>query len=111
MRVARAGYYAWQRRGPSLRDQEDDELQKRIEAIYEASGGVYGAPKIHAELRLEHGLHVSRKRVARLMRRASLQGVHRRRQGRSKAQQASLEARIAPDRVQRGFEVDQVDSV
>ena len=111
MRVARAGYYAWRRRRPSLREREDEQLLARIEAIHEASGEAYGAPRIHAELRLEHGIHVSRKRVARLMRRAGLQGVHRRRAGRSKAQQASLAARVAPDRVQRGFDVDQVDSV
>lgn len=111
MSVARAGYYAWQRRRPSLREREDDELEKRIEAIHRASGETYGAPRIHAELRIEHGIHVSRKRVARLMRRAGLQGEHRRRRGRSKAQQASLAARVAPDHVQRAFDIDQLDSV
>lgn len=111
MRVARAGYYAWRDRRPSARAREDELLTDRIRAIHKASGGVYGAPKVHAELRLEHGIRVSRKRVARLMRRAGLQGVHRRRQGRSKTQQASLEVRIAPDHVQRGFEVNRVDSV
>ena len=111
MRVARAGYYAWRRRRPSLREQEDDELQERIEAIHRASGETYGAPRIHAELRLEHGIRVSRKRVARLMRRAGLQGEHRRRRGRSKAMRASLEARVAPDRVQRGFDVEDLNAV
>lgn len=111
MGVARAGYYAWRRRRSSLREQEDDELQKRIEAIHRASGETYGAPRIHAELRIEHGIHVSRKRVARLMRRAGLQGEHRRRRGRSKAMRASLEARVAPDHVQRGFDVDHLDRV
>ena len=111
MRVARAGYYAWRHRKPSQREQEDEQLLTRIEAIHKASNEKYGAPRIHAELRMEHGIHVSRKRVARLMRQEGLQGEHRRRKGRSKAQQASLEARVAPDHVQRGFDVEQVDRV
>jgi transposase InsO family protein len=36
-------------------------------------------PRVHAELRLGLGVHVGRKRVARLMRAADLQGCHRRR--------------------------------
>jgi len=111
MRVARAGYYAWRDRRPSRREREDEHLLARIRAIHKASRGMYGAPRIHAELRLEHGIHVSRKRVARLMRQDGLQGMHRRRQGRSGAQQASLAARVAPDRVQRDFDVQEVDSV
>jgi transposase InsO family protein len=39
------------------------------------SRGVYGAPRIHAELRLEHGIRVGRKRVARLMKAAGISGV------------------------------------
>lgn len=48
--------------------------------IHQASRGTYGAPRIHAELTLGHGIRCSRKRVARLMRIAGLAGVHRRRQ-------------------------------
>jgi putative transposase len=36
---------------------------------------VYGAPRIHAELRLEHEVRVGRKRVARLMKAAGIAGV------------------------------------
>jgi len=35
----------------------------------------YGSPMIHAELADEHGIHVGRKRVARLMRGAGLRGA------------------------------------
>ncbi|MCA1790940.1 MAG: IS3 family transposase, partial [Thioalkalivibrio sp.] len=44
MRVARAGYYAWQRRTPSQREQEDEQLLTRIKAIHKASNEKYGAP-------------------------------------------------------------------
>ena len=43
----------------------------RIRAIFEASEGTYGSPRIHAALQ-QAGLRVGRKRVARLMREAAL---------------------------------------
>ena len=46
--------------------------------IHSRSRGTYGAPRIWAELSFE-GVCVGRKRVARLMRQARIQGVHRRR--------------------------------
>jgi transposase InsO family protein len=46
-------------------------LSVRIRAIFEASAGTYGAPRIHAAL-AETGIRVARKRVARLMRAAGL---------------------------------------
>ena len=53
-----------------------------IKEIHAESLGTYGAPRIHIELREEHGIRVGRKRVARLMRLLGIQGVHRRRKGR-----------------------------
>jgi len=49
--VSRAGYYAWAGRGPSLRRQADERLTARVAAIHAATKGIYGAPRIHAELR------------------------------------------------------------
>jgi transposase InsO family protein len=70
-RVTRAGYYAWCRRKPSLHTRQDERLLARIRAIFEASEGTYGSPRIHAALQ-QAGLEVGRKRVARLMRNAAL---------------------------------------
>ena len=36
---------------------------------------MYGTPRIHAELRLEHDVRVGRKRVARLMKAAGISGI------------------------------------
>ncbi|CAA9580507.1 MAG: Mobile element protein [uncultured Truepera sp.] len=77
--VSPSGYYAWLRRSPSQRVQQDAELLERIKLIHAKSRGIYGAPRIHAELRRQHQTCCSRKRVARLMREAGLVGVHRRR--------------------------------
>jgi transposase InsO family protein len=69
--VTRAGYYAWRRRCISGRDREDERLAVRTQAIFEASDGTYGRPRIHAALQ-QAGVRVGRKRVARLMREAGL---------------------------------------
>ena len=68
--VSASGYYAWLERAPSARAVSDAELLEKIRAIHTASRGTYGAPRILHELRETHELHVSRKRVARLMREA-----------------------------------------
>src|SRR5216684_5527217 len=49
----------------------DAELTSRISAIHQHSRATYGAPRIHEEL-LAVGIHVGRKRVARLMKAADL---------------------------------------
>jgi putative transposase len=64
--VSRTGFHNWERRAPSGRALEDAWLTGEIERIHDASRGVYGAPRIHAELRMEHSIRVGRKRVARL---------------------------------------------
>ncbi len=77
--VSTSGFYAWRKRGPSSRARQDAELTRLIVRIHQASRGTYGAPRVHAELTLGQGIRCSKKRVARLMRQAGLQGVHRRR--------------------------------
>lgn len=73
-----SGYHAWRTRPPSARARSDMDLIDRIRAIHERSRATYGAPRVHAEL-AAHGVHVGKKRVARLMRDAKLVGVSRRR--------------------------------
>jgi putative transposase len=98
--VSTSGYYAWRKRQPSQRAQEDQRLLKRIHAIHKRSKGTYGAPRIHAEL-AEAGVRVGRKRVARLMRAEHLHGVSRRKAPRTTQRKAG--ARPAPDLVKRNF--------
>jgi putative transposase len=73
-----SGYYGWLKRPRSKRARRDEELQGRIQEIWSDSRETYGRPRIHAALRAE-GERVGPKRVARLMKRASIQGVTRRR--------------------------------
>jgi putative transposase len=76
--VSCTGFYAWCRRGLSLRAQQDAALKVEIRAAHAASGKRYGSPRIHADLKAENQ-HVGRKRVARLMREECLEGQRKRR--------------------------------
>jgi putative transposase len=99
--VARAGFYAWASRPPSARAVADAALVEQIRDIHARSRGTYGAPRVHAELRLGLGVRAGRKRVARLMRSAGIIGVHRRRRhGLTRRDPA---AASAPDLVERRF--------
>ena len=62
--VSRSGFYDWLRRAPSDRALSDAWLTETINAIHQANRGVYGARRIHAELRLAQGIRVGRKRVS-----------------------------------------------
>ena len=99
--VSRAGYYAWVGRPPSKRALADAALARRIEQIHEATDGIYGAPRIHAELADTHAIRVGRKRVARLLRQAGLAGVSKRRSFCTTT--PGGEAPAAPDLVARKF--------
>jgi len=82
LRVSRSGYYEWRDRPPSPRLVADAHLEDRVRAAFAASRRTYGAPRVHAELRLGLGLRCGRKRIARLMRGAGLVGVGYRRKRR-----------------------------
>lgn len=104
LKVSASGYYAWQQRAPSRRAMDDAVLTERIRLIHAASGGTYGSPNLHAELR-DEGTRIGRKRVARLMRKAGIRGVSRRR-GFVVTTRRDPERRPAPDRVNRRFIAD-----
>ena len=98
--VSPSGFWAWSKRPPSARARSDAALTATIREIHRESRGVYGVPRVHAELRFS-GTRCSRKRVARLMRSAGLEGVHRRRFVRTTVR--DRDTAPAPDLVNRTF--------
>lgn len=102
-----SGYYAWVRRRPSARTRRDAQLMGRIKEVWTANREVYGRPRIHAELQAA-GERVSAKRVGRLMRRAGIAGVSRRRTTRTTTREQRAE-RVAPDLVERNFVATEAD--
>ena len=67
LEVSASGYYAWLNRPESSRARENRRLVVEIKAIHKENRGVYGSPRIQAELK-DREIHVSENRVARLMR-------------------------------------------
>ena len=78
LEVSRSGFYAWERRAPCDRALYDAWLTREIGLVHAASRGLYGSPRVHAELACE-GVRVGPKRVERLMRQAGIEGAHMRR--------------------------------
>lgn len=100
LKVSRSGYYDWKDRPPSKRERENATLMEKIQEVHYRSRRTYGYPRVHAELRTL-GVRCSRKRVARLMRKAGLQGCLRGR--RKRTTRRDLCATPAPDLLKRNF--------
>jgi transposase InsO family protein len=65
--------YKWLDREPTNRQQRRGELDAAVKTAFDASGGTYGSPRIHADL-LESGWRVSVNTVADSTRRQGLPG-------------------------------------
>jgi putative transposase len=78
LEVSRAAFYAWVDRPPSAHNVEDQKLTVLVREAFERSRRTCGCPRIHAELAAQ-GIHVSRKRVARIMRQEGLRARPRKR--------------------------------
>ena len=106
--VSRSGYYDWKDRPPSKRTRQDAALSQKISEIHDRSRKTYGSPRVHAELRAL-GIHCSRKRVERLMRKSGLRGCMR---GKRKGTTHRAN-RVAPaeDLVKRYFAAMEADSI
>ena len=101
LEVNRTSFHDWERRAPSQRALTDAWLSEKIKEIHEAKRKVYGAPRIHAELRMAHGVRVGRKRVERLMRSAGISGLIPKKRGRTTIRVPGV--RVADDLVERRF--------
>jgi len=98
LRVARSGFYAWCRRPPSARAQQNQWLVTHIRACYQECRGRYGSPRLHREWHAR-GIHAGRHRVARLMRIDGIRSICRRRAHRPSA--ISTRAVLAANALQR----------
>lgn len=107
--VSRSGWYAWRAQvHPTPREASDAELLAKIRRIHAASHGIYGSPRIHAQLARE-GENVSRECVARLMRVADLRGRVRRKF--KVTTNSKHDKAIAPNTLSQQFEAETSDSV
>lgn len=108
LKLSRTGYYKWLNRKESKHERRDLELIDQILKVHRDTKGIYGAPRIHTELRM-NGIRVSKKRVARLMREVGICGVTRRKKWRTTIRKPK--ARPAPDLVERKFQATKADQL
>lgn len=102
LRVSTSGFYAWMKRAPSNRKQEDEFLSAEVLQAFESSRGTYGSPRIHEELK-ERDVAVARKRIARLMKQIGLVASPPRRWRRTTDSDHSLP--VAENLIDRSFDV------
>lgn len=107
-KVSRSGFYAWQAREPSARQLRDDVLAEHVRRIHADSRGYYGSPRIKHAL-AHQGTEVSRGTVARVMRRARLQGRSARLYRRSRVGQKAFFTSIP--NTERDVELERINQV
>jgi putative transposase len=102
--VARSGYYAWVHKPLSDRALEGKRLLRLIRDSYQASGTIYGSPRILLDLR-EIGVCCGKHRV--LMRTDKIKAIRGYKIPHHPGGRPSL---VAPDKLQRAFTVEQADA-
>ena len=110
--ASRSGFYKWRRSRdsePSPSRQRRAELDAKVADFHKASDGVYGAPRILADLRAA-GTRVSRKSVAASLRRQGLAGISPRRFAPATTV-LDLDAPVPKDLVRRRFDTGKLDRV
>jgi len=100
LQVSRSGYYAWRKRGPSRRQQENEQLLVQIKTVYEHGRGTYGYRRVYAAL-VAKGIACGKHRVRRLMQMYRLQAKRKRRYRTTTESRHRLP--IAPNRLARDF--------
>ena len=100
LEVSRAAFYEYRKHIPSGRELSDRELLEKVREIHATSKGTYGSPRVHGELR-NQGIHVGKKRVARLMVGAGLEGRCKKRWRKTTIPDPDVER--ARDLIQRQF--------
>jgi putative transposase len=78
LKVSRSGYYAWERRQPSIRQRGNEELLRQIREIHIQSRRLYGSPRVAAELK-KQGVGCGKNRVARIMKEHSIRAAVKKR--------------------------------
>lgn len=74
LKVHPSGYYKWLQTPVSERELKNRKILEHIKQAYKEANGIYGYRNVHKDLKAS-GIHVNKKRVARLMSEARLFGV------------------------------------
>jgi putative transposase len=97
--VSSSGYYAWRKRPSSQREMANQQLLEAIVVAYEASNGIYGSPRIYAEVKGQ--VACSENRVARLMNQHGIAAKQKKRY--KQTTKANAAHPVAPNLLDREF--------
>jgi transposase InsO family protein len=106
--VSTSGYYASRKRPQSQRDRDNLVLVEQIKEVHTASRGLYGSPRVHAELVKGQHIPCNKKRVERLMRIHQIHGRQRRRR-RVQTTDSNHSLPVAPNLLDREFTAEAPD--
>jgi putative transposase len=101
--VSASGFYAWKTRPESVHAAQDRRLRVLVSASFEESRGRYGSPRVHKDL-IDLDVHVSRKRLVRLMQEDGL--VARKRKRFKSTTMSDHDQPIAANLLDRRFEAE-----
>ena len=108
MQVSRSGYYSWEKRGKSARDQERERLIPKVKEIHKTSRKTYGSRRIAKELE-STGTRCGKHKAGTLMK---LAGVEAKQRKKFKATTDSKHTMpVAPNLLKRQFAVQIRDLV
>lgn len=107
--VSVSGYYAARARPQPPRTLRRDALASQIRNVHAQSQQIYGSPRVHQTL-LKSGTQVCRNTVARLMKSLGIKARSHRR-FRMTTTDSTHPHRLAPDHLQRRFDVAQLNRV
>ncbi|SMY03154.1 Transposase InsO and inactivated derivatives [Brevibacterium antiquum] len=112
LEVTKSGYYAWKKHrqtGPSKRARAQRSLDGQVAEIHADSDGVYGAPRVAAQL-ARQGVSADEKTVAASLRRQGLEGISPRR-FRPVTTLPGVATHHIPDLVKRVWDRGELDAV
>jgi putative transposase len=108
LRVSRAGFYSWLKRGISKQASERQELLKEIKLIHKGSRGNYGSPRVQEALK-KKGIHHNHKKVEKIMKE---NGISAKRKKKFKiTTDSNHKLPIAENVLNRQFQTEEKDKV
>jgi transposase InsO family protein len=107
LQVARSGYYAWCRRGPSATAQRRGQIARAARQSHDDSHGTYGYRRVHRDLIEDYEIACGRETVRQVMAELGLCGRHKRRFVRTT--DSHHDEPVAANRLQRDFTATRPD--